>query len=123
MSKPNGGQKAPPAFMDARTGTLWVGIDPMFHPDMLGALPDIIRADDDRPIKEQLEDRYAHGGGWRPIKGFRKNKDHILRFPGDEPYHPVAMTAIGDELVIFYSKCQLLVVIQLDKSFEVTRVD
>jgi hypothetical protein len=89
----------------------------------LGFLPDILDAGDKRPVKDQLEDRYAHGGGWRPIKGFTMDNDRVLHFPEDPPFHPAAMTAIGDEIVIFYPNCSLLAVIAKDGSFEVTRVD
>jgi hypothetical protein len=89
----------------------------------LGFLPDILRANDKRPVKDQLEDRYAHGGGWRPIKGFTMDKNRVLRFPEDPPFYPAAIIVIGGETVIFYPNCSLLAVIAKDGSFEVTRVD
>ena len=95
----------------------------------LGFLPDILMSEDKRPVKEQLEDRYRHGGGWRPIKGFRlaKGKDILaqpaLRFPGDPPFKAAAIGKISDETVIFYPQCSLLAVVAKDGSWEVTRVD
>ena len=84
---------------------------------------------DPRPVKDQLEDRYAHGGGWRPNKGFRlqKGKDILaaptLRYPGDAPFKAFAKAKFGDEWVIFYPYCSLLAVVQPDGSWEVVRVD
>ena len=89
----------------------------------LGFLPDILRSDDKRPVKAQLEDRYQHGGGWRPIPGLTMSASRTLRYPGDPPYRPSAITKIGDELVVFYQQASLLAVIQPDKSFDVVRVD
>jgi hypothetical protein len=104
--------------------SLWVSLDPSFHlPEGLGFLPDILSAADRRPVKAQLMDRYAHGGGWRPIQGFRMQKNRTLRFPGDPPFRPSAATDINGELVIFYRNCSLLAVIQKDGKFEVTRCD
>jgi hypothetical protein len=92
-------------------------------PVNLGFLPDILLPADKRPVKEQLEDRYSHGGGWRPIHGFRMDGRYRLHFPGDPVFEPAACIALGDELVIFYPNCSLLAVLRRDKSFEVTRVD
>lgn len=106
--------------------TTWVQLDPLFHPHGLGFLPDILRDDDKRTVREQLEDRYAHGGGWRPMRshGFRLNKKTwVLSFPGDPPFKPAAMCGIGAEIVVFYPQCSLLLVFQPDDSWEVTRVD
>jgi hypothetical protein len=103
---------------------LWVSLDPSFPlPEGLGLLPDILSAADGRSVREQLEDRYRHGGGWRPIQGFRMQKNRTLRFPGDPPYRPAAAADVNGELVIFYKQASLLAVIQQDGKWEVTRVD
>jgi hypothetical protein len=103
---------------------VWVALDKRFRPEHLGFLPDILTDHDSRPVKQQLEDRYAHGGGWRPINGMRLDrKTMIMRFPGDPPFKPAALTQIGEEVVIFYPQCSLLAVIQPDGKYEVCRVD
>jgi hypothetical protein len=101
---------------------IWVSLDPSFHLDRLGLLLDILSASDRRPVKEQLEDRYRHGGGWRPIQGFRMQKNRTL-LTDDASYRPAAAADVNGELVIFYKNCSLLAVIQQDGKFEVTRVD
>jgi hypothetical protein len=106
--------------------TTWISLDPGFRAQHLGLLWDILQADDKRPVKEQLEDRYAHGGGWRPFGEGHFKLDRMtmnLRFPGDPPFRPAAFTQIGDETVVFYPNCSLLMVLQKDGKYEVTRVD
>lgn len=100
----------------------WIPIDPRFELEQLGRLPELLRADDPRPVREQLNDRYAHGGGWRPQSGFNKSPGHTLHYPGDPPMHPIAVSHFGNEVVIFYPHGYLLVM-QLDHSWEVCRVD
>jgi hypothetical protein len=102
---------------------VWIQLDPAFPMDGLGWLVDLLDDGDQRPVRAQLEDRYAHGGGWRPIRGFTMDRDKVLHFPEDEPYTPSAMTRIGKEWVIFYRQCSLLAVIQPTGEFAVTRVD
>jgi hypothetical protein len=101
----------------------WVVLDPNFRAEGLGFLPDILLNEDKRPVKAQLEDRYRHGGGWRPIPGITMLPNKMLHFPGDPPFKPCALTKIGDEVVVFYQQASLLAVIQPDKSYEVVRVD
>lgn len=62
-----------------------------YHHELLGLLPFIFREDDPRPAAEQANDRYAHGGGWRPFEGFAYDpSDHSLTYPGDPAYRPFA---------------------------------
>lgn len=106
--------------------TTWVALDKRFHPSQLGFLPDILLSNDKRTVREQLEDRYAHGGGWRPFPEghFKLNRMTMtLKFPGDPLFKPIAFTQIGDETVVFYPNCSLLAIIQPDGKFEVSRVD
>jgi hypothetical protein len=106
--------------------TTWIALDKRFTPEHLGFLPEILLAEDKRKVKDQLEDRYAHGGGWRgfPEGHFRLDRMNMtLRFPGDPPFRPAAFTQIGDETVVFYPLCSLLMVLQADGKYEVTRVD
>jgi hypothetical protein len=109
---------------ETTTLTTWISLDPYFSPQGLGFLPDILLADDKRSVREQLDDRYAHGGGYRDrnFTKFRLGKNMALHWPGDPPQHPLAATLINDELVVFYSHAMLLVM-QPDGTWKVTRVD
>ena len=119
MPKPQYGRHKPSLSLGMAPDGVWFFIGGA----SLGFLPDILLASDKRSIREQLEDRYAHGGGWRPIEGMRMGKDYVMHFPGDAPFRPAACCSFGDELVIFYPNCSLLCVMQRDGNFEVTRVD
>ena len=103
--------------------SIWVVLNPNFDPRGLGFLPDILLDEDKRPVKEQLEDRYSHGGGWRPIPGITMLPNKTLHFPQDPPYRPSAVARINDEVVVFYEQASLLAVIQPDKTYEIVRVD
>jgi len=106
------------------TPHIWIGLDPQFHPDDLGHLCDIILPDDERPVKDQLNDRYAHGGGYSPLPGFKLDRMTMsIRWPGDPPLRPSAMTMIGAEKVFYYHYGCWLLILQPDESYEVTRVD
>ena len=98
---------------------LWIRTDPRVD---LGFLPDLISDQDPRPVAEQLETNYAHGGGWRPQEGFTLGKDYVLTYPGDPPMKPLAMTNCRHELLCFYPY-SYLGVFQPDGSFQVARVD
>jgi hypothetical protein len=103
----------------------WIQLDNRLHPADLGFLPEILLPEDKRPVREQLNDRYAHGGGYRPFSGkFRLDRmTMILRYPGDPPFRPGAMIQIGDEKVFFYPQGAWLLILQPNGDWEVTRVD
>jgi hypothetical protein len=104
--------------------TVWINLNPNFHPEGLGFLPDILLSADPRSVKDQLDDRYRHGGGYRDsgFTKFKLGKGMALKWPEDPPQHPLAATLINDELVVFYPHA-LLLVMQLDGTWKVTRVD
>jgi hypothetical protein len=97
----------------------WILLDIRYD---LGFLPEIIRGDDPRPVKDQVNERYRHGGGWDPTPGFKLLPNFVLEYPEDPPYRPVAMTKIGAELVYVYPH-DFVGVFQSDGSFEVARMD
>jgi hypothetical protein len=93
------------------------------HPDCLGFIPSFISDDDPRPIKEQIDANYQHGGGWRPIKGFIMTEDHLLHFPGDPPYRPLALGIMRNRCVILYEYSFLAISEEPGGEWEVARVD
>lgn len=93
--------------------------------DYLGYIPRIVRADDPRPIAEQVATGYAHGGGYSPFgKGMWKfdPKTKTLRYPGDPPFKPIAELQVRDELFIVYQHA-VCAVVQADGRFDVIRMD
>lgn len=97
-------------------------------PDALGFLPEQILATDMRPVREQLQERYAHGGGWKPFNGFKTNQIDtadrmVLSYPGDPPQRMLAEChhPNGEHIRLFES--HWLMVQQKDGSYEISRVD
>jgi hypothetical protein len=102
----------------------WVLLHPKCTPEHLGYLPGFLSDDDPRSAAEQINANYAHGGGWHPFSDAWTlgPKDYCLHYPGDPPLQALAMTALRDEVIVFYD-ASLLMILQKDGSFEVARVD
>lgn len=96
------------------------------HPDELGLIPTFVNPRDPRPVREQIDGNYQHGGGWRPIQGyamsFEEGINGQLQYPGEEPLEPIALIRVRDEMVILY-RYGITAILQKDKSFEVARLD
>lgn len=113
------------AFLDARA-TL----------DHLGFIPEFFDNADPRPAIEQINDRYAHGGGWHDLKvggdrGFRQfDRGLKLHFPGDPPLHAIAEATLHPdasdglpvERIVIYEHA-FVAVFQADGTFKVARLD
>jgi hypothetical protein len=72
--------------------------------------------------REQLDDGYQHGGGWRPMESFTLGDDCELLYPGDPPFVVRCGITLRDELIFIYD-CGIVAICQLDGSFEVARMD
>ena len=85
----------------------------MLHPQMtmehLGFLPDFLSERDRRPAAQQINENYAHGGGWHPnLKGeWMMLEGHKLKYPGDPVLAPLAQAKLRDELIVFYRHAHL----------------
>jgi hypothetical protein len=101
---------------------VWVLLHPNMTPAHLGLLPGMLSLEDPRPAKEQFNERYAHGGGWSPFKGFTLHADNTLTYPQDPPLRPLAQLQFRDELIVFYDHAWV-VIIQKDRCFEACRMD
>jgi hypothetical protein len=104
--------------------TTWIALNSRFRAEDLGFLWDILTPDDKRPVSEQLETNYAHGGGYNPFDGFKLDRMTMsLKYPGDPAMKPSAMSLFGEEQVYFYPDGAWLLILQPDGKFVVTRVD
>jgi len=96
------------------------------HPDVtrehLGLIPYMLNPDDPRPAREQFDEEYQHGGGWKPFKGHTLRSNNSLEYPEDQPLIPIAEIQFRDELVVIYD-FGWVAIIQKDRSFEVCRMD
>lgn len=104
--------------------TAFVFFNEQAGPEHLGLWPAIFLADDPRPAKEQVNERYSYGGGWMPMKGFELTLEKRLCYPGDPPLKPFAAChlPLSNETIYFYPHSQVAIV-QADESFEAGRMD
>lgn len=105
--------------------TTFLFIHPQATPAHLGNWPEIFDGSDERTAREQVNDRYGFGGGWRPMKGFGMDRaTGGLSYPGDPVLMPFAMCELplSRETVWFYPHAQVAIV-QEDGSFEAARMD
>lgn len=104
---------------------MWKKLDKNANARLLGYIPDIITELDERPVREQVADRYAHGGGFSPfgVGDWKLNSDtKTIQYPGDPPYKPLFSTQIRDEMVVLYDH-SIVAVIQANGKFDVIRMD
>jgi hypothetical protein len=99
---------------------IWIVFNPRVD---LGYLPGLLTNEDPRSVSEQLNEKYSHGGGWRPMQGWTLDKESMtLYYPGDPPMRPLATSQLRSETLWFYQH-DTLCVVQSDGTFEVSRVD
>lgn len=96
-----------------------------------GYLPMIIVPQSPEPAKVQIEQRYAHGGGFYKFNGFNLVGDrdtpagHLcLSYPDDLLNHEISRIHLPktDELVVLFEG-SFVAIIQANGDFEVTRMD
>jgi hypothetical protein len=97
-------------------------------PEDLGFLPGFLHESDERPVIEQLDAAYAHGGGFKPIEGFKLVYDgsHLddatLWYPGDEPLHLIGFTRCHGEVIGLF-EAGFVAVVSADGTVVVARMD
>lgn len=88
----------------------------------LGLIPYMLDPDDRRPAREQFDENYQHGGGWRPFKGHTLMPNDDLQYPDDPPLKPLAEMRLRNERILMY-EFGWVVIIQPDGSYETCRMD
>lgn len=91
----------------------------------LGILPMFFDEADPRPAREQINERYAHGGGWNSFSGFELKKDkrgYYLDYPEDPPMREIARGKLRDETIILFT-WNWVAIVQKDGSFDAARID
>lgn len=102
---------------------MWKMLNDKFKMEYLGALPEIIQSTDPLPVREQIAEHYAHGGGYSPMDGWTLDTaSNNITYPDDEPLIPRASLLVRDELVIVYDYA-FVAIVQADGSFAVVRMD
>lgn len=101
---------------------VWVPKHPRANPEMLGYIPDMISDHSPLSAREQFDDNYRQGGGWRPFKGHTMLPNGDLSYPGDPPTKLLYETKLHKETIRVYD-CSWVAIIQEDGSYEVARMD
>lgn len=103
--------------------TGWEMVHPQANIDMLGLLPAFISVRSPKSAKEQFNENYPFGGWQSSSPGtWIMEDDYTLLFPGDPPLEPLAKFQLRDETIVFYQSA-FVAIVQLDKSFDVARID
>jgi hypothetical protein len=93
--------------------------------ERLGMLPEILSSEDDTPYSEQIADRYAYGGGFRPFEGFELDAYRMtIKYPGDPAYSALACLVghpSGDICILFENSWVAVVASPTD--YKITRMD
>jgi hypothetical protein len=97
-------------------------IHPQATRESLGFLPEFFSENDPRPAREQINEAYAHGGGWDPFPGFTLGPKGQLFYPGDPPMQVIAEAKLRDEVIRLHTY-EWVSIVQPDGSFEVCRCD
>lgn len=97
-------------------------LHPKATPEHLGLIPSMLDENDPRPAREQFDENYAHGGGWRPMSPKLRIERYVLHYPGDPPQRPFAMIPFRDEIILVYES-EIVAIVQPDGSFEACRMD
>lgn len=107
-------------------------LDTRYDEEALGLIPHCFSRADGRSAKEQVNEHYAHGGGWFPQRGWRMGPVGELLYsedpnPSAEVSHelalfPIAIAMLGNEAIRVYPHAWVSIT-QEDGSFEVSRMD
>ena len=91
-----------------------------------GLLPMMVSEISEADAVTQLNNGYAHGGGWNDFNGFTLEKapsgEYSLAYPGDPAMLQVASAKLRDELIVLFAY-DWVAVIQPDGSYRVARMD
>lgn len=97
-------------------------LDARYSEESLGFIPSFLSRADGRSAREQFHERYAHGGGWQPMKGWSLGPVGEILYPGEPALPPIAVAALGDETIRVYAHAWVSIT-QPDGTFEVSRMD
>lgn len=96
------------------------------RPNLAGLLPKFADENDPRPIREQLDESYAHGGGWQSFPGFtlRKNGmgNYSLIYPDDPPRRELTRAPFRGQLVVLFES-EWVGIIENDELVDVSRMN
>lgn len=106
------------------TVVTFIGVDKF--KEATGAIPGFLDPEDPRDVVDQINERYAHGGGWIDLVtgegAWELRPLGNLAHPGDPELSPLGFTKIREELVFFYNH-GMVVILAKTGDFRVARLD
>lgn len=90
-----------------------------------GLIPEFLDEHDPRTVQEQLDENYAHGGGWNSFEGFTLGSGpghYTLSYPGDPVYRGVSRAQFRNQTLVLFQYAWLGI-IEDGKLLDVSRVD
>lgn len=110
--------------------TLLPAAEGMSLEDVVGIIPSFLNEDDLRSAADQINEGYAHGGGWSPMSGWTFNHDtkeitYETSDPEDTPevYQPLAKSFLRDEEIYIYYGGWTAIVECITSNVAVARLD
>lgn len=98
-------------------------LHPKTLPQHLGLIPSFFSQSDPRSAKEQIHERYAHGG-WLPMAKWHWDPStEFLTYPGTRSLVPIARATLHDKETIYIYPHAWVCIVQPDGTYEVTRAD
>lgn len=100
----------------------WEKLHPLAEIEMIGFIPQFFSTTNELDARGQINLNYAHGGGWRPTKGFKLNTESSLVYPGDPPMRAMFKAQLRDETITIFES-GWCVITQKDGTWEAARLD
>ena len=94
---------------------------------IVGFLPEFASPDDPRRLQEQVNEAYAHGGGWNSFDGFEL-RCHMasgrfsLVYPGDPPMQERARARFRNQIIVLFDMSWVGIIENM-KLIDVARID
>lgn len=92
---------------------------------IVGYLPGMADPADPRSFQEQVNETYAHGGGWNSFPGFSLHVNggrFSLVYPGDPPMRERARAKFRDQTIVLFDMAWIGIV-EGDRLIDVSRMD
>lgn len=105
---------------------IWEMLTPEAIPLLMGEslLTHIIRSSDPRPVVDQVNDRYSHGGGWRKFEGFKWDREAMtIEYPEDPVYHAAARCEVSPTETVYVFPFAWVLIDRGGDDWEIARLD
>lgn len=77
---------------------------------IVGIIPQFLSYLDPRDPVEQINEAYAHGGGWNDFDGFTFDPvAHSIKYPGDPKHEALAETVLNGKRIFVYESAWVAV--------------